>query len=294
MLILNPKKTKVIVYSSMMVDKVKKAVFASRFSTLSNQLSKDLFDALKTDQSPLANQLIEDLHDQKKHTLAFDLLEYLIFVYCLSGFDVFWASKTIKSYGYPNYPRRLGEICYYLPSSVYSLKKIEFDSSANFLKKIITSLTGGDCDYKDLKPILEGNKIMEHFMGETSLNQIETPHNFLLVLPKGSEISIDRDSMETQRIIKISNRYATINFKIIKFGTSLGLPHPVKIKEKDYDEHRYSTTNFTIEVSVSTSKLFSILPRIEHYYAWTNRIIKKLVANFAYSRKGIIEEIEVP
>ncbi len=293
-LILIPKTTHAIIYSNIMVDKGKKCVFASKYSAPSSQLSETLCNALKVDKSHLVNQIIEDLHNFKVNSLSFDLLEYLIIQYCLSGLELFWASKTIKSYGYPTHPSRLGEISHYKPSSIYFLKNDDSDTPFNLPEEMSLSLKNAECEYKDLRPIIKGNKIMEHFMGKTSLNPIKTPKNLLLVLPKGSEITIDRKSKENQRVIKVFNRYATIYLKITKDSIGLGLPYSVKIKEQNYQEERYFTTNFRIEISVSMSRFFSIFPRIEHYYAWTNLIFKRLVANFALSRKGILEEIEVP
>jgi len=53
------------------------------------------------------------------------------------------------------------------------------------------------------------------------------------------------------------------------------------------------TTDFRIDYKTTFSRLLSIYLRIDYYYNWIDLIFGKLVADFSFPRKGIIEEIEL-
>jgi len=274
-LVLTPEVTQVRIYTNIMVNEVKNCIHLSPYAPWAIQWAELIWSALDKDGSPLAKQIIQRLHGSDSDALSLDLIEYLIFQ-VLSGFDIFWASGKMKSYGYPTWPRRLGEITEYRPSTIYKFKKKHKEEKHD------------DFETKDLHSVFEKNPIAKHFLGDTSLSTYQTPLNWLVFTPKGTEISIQRNTHI--RTIRLSNWYCTINLAIRKESVGTGLPYGIRIKEKNYNEKEYFTTDFRIDVSTSFSRWLSIHPRIDDYHNWKRLIFEKLVANFCLSRRGVIEE----
>jgi len=292
-LILTPKVRQAAIYTYLMVERDarvpgalgSKCVHFSVFAPLAIQRVELFWKALAKDGSPLAESILEGLHRSESDALSLDLIEYLVFLVVLSGFEPFWASGTIKSYGYPTWPYRLGEVTGLRPSTIYSIEEIKPEPKILARLRQFTQL-----EYRDLRPVTQGNQLMEHFLGNTSLEHIYSPRNWLLFTPKGTQISVQRTGRE--RILRLSNRYSTVSLSITKSAVGAGLPYGIRIKEKGYDEKRFFTTDFRIDFKASFSRLLSLHPRMDDYYNWTHLILTKLVANFSLSRKGVIEEIE--
>jgi hypothetical protein len=292
-LILTPKVKQVAIYTNLMVKRDPRlpgalgaeCIYSSDFAPLAIQRGELLWKALVKDVWSLADSLLENLHKSESDALSLDLIEYLVFEIVLSGFEAEWASGTIKSYGYPTFPiRGLGEVIRIQPSTIYSIEEKP-------APKILAMLTGHtQFEYKSLRPVVEGNQLVEHFLGNTSLNYIHTPGNWWLFTPKGTQISVKREGRE--RIIKLSNCYATITLNIKKEGVGSGLPYGVRIKEKEYNSRSFFTTDFRIDFKAHFSRWLLLHPKIDDYDNWTQLVFKKLVANFSLSRKGVIEEIE--
>lgn len=279
-LILTPKVRQVAIYANLMVNRYSECIHFSASAPLAIQYAELLWKALAKDGSPLTGRILKNLHRSESDALSLDLIEYLVFLVVLSGFEVFWASGTIKSYGYPTWPSHLGEVPRFRPSTIYVI----------FTKETEAGPKERQFEYKDIRPMIQGNQLVEHFLGDTSLERIYSPRNWLIFTPKGTQISIQRTGRE--RIIRLSNRYSTISLNIVKASVGAGLPYGIRIKEKEYDEKRFFTTDFRIDFKASFSRLLSLHPRMDDYYNWTHLILRKLVANFSLSRKGVIEEIE--
>lgn len=292
-LILTPKVKQIAIYTNLMVTKDArvpgalgaKSIYFSVFAPLAIQHAELLWKALVKDKSPLAEHILQNLHKSESDALSLDLIEYLIFQWVLSGFEPEWASSVIKSYGYPTWPHRFGEIPRFRPSTIYSIEEIKPEP------KILARLRQfTQSEYRDLRPVIEGNQLIEHFLSNTSLNHINSPRNWLLFTPKGTQISVQRTGR--QRIITLSNRYSTISLNITKSSVGTGLPYGIRIKEKEYDKKSFFTTDFRIDLKAHLSRLLSFHPKIDDYDNWTQLILRKLVANFSLSRKGLFEEIE--
>ena len=276
-LVLTPEVTQTAIYANFMVNRHKNCLHLSPYGPWAIQFAELLWKALEKDSSPLAKQIIKNLHKADADTLTFDLLEHLIFQ-VLSGFHIFWASSKIKSYGYPTWPRRLGEITEFRPSTIYL-----------FSKKQEVRQQEGDFEYKDCHSILERNQIVKHFLGVTQLEKFRTPSNWLLFTPKGTKISIHHKTHE--RTIRFYDCLCTVSITVRKESVGAGLPYGIRIKEKNYNEKKYFSTDFRIDVTTSFSRLLPIHPKVDDYHNWTQLILEKLIANFCLSRKGIIEEI---
>lgn len=278
LLILTPEVKQAAIYTNVMVNRNNRCVHYSEFAPLAIQYAEKLWKALEKDKPSLAKQVLENLHNSGSDALSLDLIEYLIFL-ILSGFDLFWASGKLKSYGYPTFPSHLGDIPRYQPSTIYTTKEIKEEPEEE------------QFEYKNLVPVVEENRFIQHFLGKTSLDRIYTPGNWLLFTPKGTRISVNRTGHK--RIIKLSNCYSTISIDITKSSVGTGLPYGIRIKEKSYDEKRFFTTDFRIDHKATFSRLLSIHPKIDDHHNWANLVFRKLVANFSLPRKGIIEEIEL-
>ena len=293
LLILTPKGRQVAIYTNLMVDRDPrvsgalgaKYIHSSVFAPLAIQRAELLWRALAKDGSPLADQILEDLHKSESDGLSLDLVEYLIFHVVLSGFEPHWASGIIESYGYPTYPQRLGEIPRIRPSTIYSVEDIKPEP------RILTRLRQfTQIEYRDLRPVIKGNQFVKHFLGSTSLEMVYSPRNWLLFTPKGTRISVQRTGRE--RTIRLSNRYSTISLSVTKSSVGLGLPYGIRIREKNYDERSFFTTDFRIDFKTHFCRLLSFHPKIDDYDNWTRLMLRKLVVGFSLSRKGVIEEIE--
>jgi len=286
-LVLTPEVTRAAIYTNIMVDDVGKCMHFSPHAPWAVQYAELLWKTLKKDGSPLAKNIIGNLKNAGSDSLTFDLIEHLIFQ-VLSGFEPFWASPKAKSYGYPSWPRRLGEIAKFRPSTVYVFSKRQAeDLGMSRIFRRVLGILKKDYEYKNFDRILHKNEITQHFLGSTSLEQVKSPENWLTFTPKGTDISIQYK--EHERIIKLSNYYNTICLTLRKEAVGMGLPYGIRIREKNYDRRKYSSVDFRIDMQVSFSRLLSIHPSIDDYHNWARLVLEKLVANFSLSRREIIE-----
>ncbi len=281
-MILYPKETtKTAIYTNLMVDKIKNCMHLSPYSPFGVQYAELFWKALEQDKSKYADEILIKLHNSDGDKLEFDFVECVVFL-ILSGFEPFWASSKIEYYGYPTSPRRLGEENRFSASTVYRIQKdeVEHEDMLNF-KNI---------EFRNLQPILENNQIVKHFLGSTSLDWVYKPDNWSIFTPKGTQISIEYKKYS--RIIHFSHRYFTISLSITKNSVASGLPYGISIKEPNYSEKQFFTTDFRMDFQASFSSLLLIHWRRDDYYNWVRLLRQKLVASFALDKTAFIREIE--
>jgi len=281
--ILYPKEVnQVAIYANLMVDKKMNSMHLSPYSPSGVQYAELLWKALEQDKSPYANQILTQLHNSDSNKLELDFIECVTFL-ILSGFEPFWASSKIGYYGYPTgYPIHLGEVSRFSDSIIYRIQKdeVEFGDMLNFK----------NLEFRNLLPLLENNQVVKHFLGDTSLNWVYKPSNWLVFAPKGTQISIEYK--KHGRIIHFTHRYFTTSLTISKNSVALGLPYGIRIKEQNYDEKRYFSADFRMDFQVSFSRLLLVRWGRVDYYNWVRLLRQKLVASFALDKTVFLKEIE--
>jgi hypothetical protein len=280
--ILYPKETtKTAIYTNLMVNRFSGHMHLSRFSPFGVQYAVNFWRALEQDKSKYADELLDKLCTSDCDNLQFDFVEYVVF-FILSGFEPLWASGKVEYYGYSTWPTQLGEETRLSPSTVYRFqqKEIEHDDFLNFK----------DIEFRNLRPMLENNKIATHFLGSTSLKFTFKPDNWLVFTPKGTQISVEHEKLT--HIIHFSHRYFSINLYITKNSTGIGLPYGIRIKEENYNEALFFTADFRIDFEAIFSRWLILHWRRDDYYNWVRLLKEKLIANFALDKTGLIMKIE--
>jgi hypothetical protein len=281
-MILYPKEVnEVAIYTNLMVDKKMNCIHLSPYSPFGVQHAELFWKALEQDKSPYANQILTQLHNSDSNKLELDFIECVAFL-ILSGFEPLWASHKIKYYGYPTYPSHLGEVSRLSDSTIYRIQKdeVEFGNLLNFK----------NLEFRNLLPLLENNQVVKHFLGNTSLDRVYKPDNWLIFTPKGTQISIEYK--KHCRIIHFSHRYFTTSLTISKNSVASGLPYGIRIKEPNYDEKRYFSADFRMDFQASFSRLLLIRWGRVDYYNWVRLLRQKLVASFALDETVFLKEIE--
>jgi len=280
--ILYPKETtKTAIYTNLMIDRINNCMHLSPYSPFGVQYAELFWKTLEQDKSKYAGEILIKLHKSDGDKLEFDFVECVVFL-ILSGFEPFWASSKIENYGYPTHPSHLGEETRFSASTVYRFQKdaIEHESMLN-LK---------DIEFKNLQPKLKNNQIVNHFSGNTSLDRVFKPDNWLIFTPKGTQISVEYKN--TSRVIHFSHRYFALSLSIRKNSVATGLPYGIKIKESKYSEEQFFTTDFRMDFQASFSRWLLVHWRRDNYYNWVRFLKQKLVANFALDKTAFIKEIE--
>jgi hypothetical protein len=279
--ILNPKVvSKVAIYANLMVDKKNRCLHFSKFSPIGIQRAVQFWKAMEQDKSPYSSQIILQLH-QMKGDLGYDFFESIVFL-TLVGFEPFWASNKIRYYGYQTHPSSMGEETNYADSTIFRIQKTnaEIGSILNFK----------NLEFRDLSEVLKDNQVIKHFLGNSSLDWVLKPDNWMIFTPKGTRISIEHKKLS--RVIMFSHRYFTAKLIITENSVALGLPYGIGIKEENYDESRFFSTDFRIDFEVSFSNLLLINWRRGKYYNWSRLLREKLVASLALDKTELIREIE--
>jgi len=280
--ILYPKETtKIAIYTNLMVDRIKNTMHLSPYSPFGVQYSELFWKALEQDKSQYANEILTKLHNSDSDKLEFDFVECVVFL-ILSGFEPLWASSKIEYYSYPTHLSHLGEENRFSAPTVYRFQKdeIEHGNILNF-KSI---------EFRNLQPKLNDNQIVNHFLGSTCLDRIYKPDNWLIFTPKGTQISIEYKKYS--RVIHFLHHYFTVSLSIVKNSVGTGLPYCIRIKEPNYSEKQFFTTDFRMDFQASFSRLLLIHWRRDDYYNWVRLLRQKLVANFAFDKTAFIKEIE--
>lgn len=241
-LIIYPKQTvKTAIYTNFMVDRSNECMHRSPYAPFSVQYAELYWAALKQDKSQKAKDILTNLHDSNGSKLDFDFVESLLFL-TLSGFEPYWASSVIEYYGYPTsiFSGQLGEETDYSDSTIYRFQKeaTQKDDLLNFK----------NLKFENLNELLKDNEIISHFLGKTSLMYVYKPNNWLIFAPKGTKISTE--SKNFSRIIHFTHRYYKANISIQKNYVATGLPYGVRIKEKDYNEQNYFTSDFRLDLEI--------------------------------------------
>jgi len=272
----------VAIYTNLMVDKKTNQMHLSPYSPFGVQYAELFWRALEQDKSPYANQILTQLHNSDSNELELDFIECVTFL-ILSGFEPLWASRKIGYYGYlTGYPSHLGEISRLADSTIYRIQKDEVESGDMLhFKKL---------EFRNLLPLLQNNQVVKHFLGETSLNRVHKPSNWLVFTPKGTQIAIEHK--EHCRIIHFKHRYFTTSLTLVKNSVALGLPYGIKIREPDYDEKRYFSADFRMDFQASFSRLLLVCWGRTDYYNWVRLLRRKLVANFALDKAVFFKEID--
>lgn len=276
-------KIKTIIYTNILVDKTKNRLHLSKFSPFAVQYASLFWEALSTDKSSYSQQILSRLHDFTYDKIEFDFAEYVLFN-TLSGYEFFWASNKDEYFGYTTNPDRLG-----VENNIYSYDPTIFRFQKDD-KEFIDLFSLKNLECKNLKPILKNNDIIEHFLGKTTLFYLYKPDRWVIVTPKGTQISTlqKKFSRETH----FHHTYFKLVISIQKHGVNMGLPYGIFTKENNnYNKENFFTSDFEITFQAKFSRWLLFNWRRDKYYNWVRLIRRKLVANFALDEKEFIKEI---
>jgi hypothetical protein len=136
-------------------------------------------------------------------------------------------------------------------------------------------------DVIDIGNQFQDNKIVKHFLGTTKLDETFRPTHWMLCVPKGMTLAIKREPF---RMVLIFDRCTKLTVTISRVGVGTGLPYGVRNRESQYVESDFFTADFRIDFQFEfrrIGRILSVLPRMDAYGNWADRILRDLVTSFA-------------
>ena len=270
-LVLIPAVVEAAIYANILIDVRTHQLYESRFAPPASQIAALLFRGLSQEDKGMSDELIQELDRSDNIPLALDFLEYLVFI-AISGFDPFWASPRVQSFGRPTWSGRpLGEKLSYRPTSVLTLRKVN-DQNDN--------KNSDGFPIIDISGQFQNNQIVTHFRGATKLDIIYQPTNWMVWVPKRVRLTIARDG---NRTILFSDCYAKLTVTLSRAAVGMGLPYGVCNKESEYNEFNFSTSDFRLDFRFelrTIGRIASFLPVIDSYMNWSDKIMRNLVGAF--------------
>jgi len=276
-LILPETKINALVYTSLMVDEKNKTLYHSHYAPWAIRFaSSTIWPALEKDNFEYKMDLIKT---NKNSSIPLDFLEHLIFQ-VLSGFEPFWLSKKIKTYGYTSRilyddidRKPLAE----RPSTIYSFKiHDDKDLSAEY-KRFVRDVY--------LMDLMKENKITMHLL-KSSLEHVSSPNNWIIMMPMDTSIKVNRERPD-YRQIRFINRFVTVDISLSSTGGGIGLPYGIIKHVENYDRSQYSHDDFKIEISVSFSRLLLLSNKMKYYETWIELMMDKIGFSFGYDRSEL-------